>query len=521
MSRKQLNLFLVGVIILISLVAFPIFGQDAASQAWTAPKFLGNGWWQSLALDQEQNLHVTWYGNYDSGDNIGHDVMTYVMRDSTGSWSPPSDVIYTGDGGYTVRNALAVTSDGILHAAFRGVTNHFVSSAPVHGATSAENWSPQNQVGGVGYYLDMIAGRDDTLHLVLSDRPEFPGGGTGEQGSSDVFAEGAKCFLCFDLFYRRSTDGGQTWTDFVPISLEADTGSDRPQIQQGASGRLYITWDEGLDWYSGRGQATDVRMVYSDDQGLTWSKPIIFDGGALADRKPIQGALTELRDGSLMMVWRYSTNADRHIFFQLSSNVGQTWTEPAPIPGIFARDSNATGLDHYNLITDRLGIVHLFAVGQTNLELKRNDQLYDVTYVPSSNYWVEPQRIYYSADERPEWPEAVVGASNDIHLVWFNRGIVPGSSCNTCILKVYYSYLPGNMVPEPTRAFRPTQTPLPTATVFQNIEPTTTPFPTLEGVASTLIVNTQDNYAAQTLLGGMFMSALFCGAVVLFIRLRR
>jgi hypothetical protein len=153
--------------------------------------------------------------------------------------------------------------------------------------------------------------------------------------------------------------------------------------------------------------------------------------------------------------------------------------------------------------------------------LKRNEQLYDVTYVPSSNYWVEPQRIYYSADERPEWPEAVVGPSNDIHLVWFNRGIVPGSQCNTCILKVYYSYLSGNMATEPTRAFRPTQTPLPTATVFQIIEPTTTPFPTLDGVASNLIVNTQDNYAAQTLLGGMFVSALFCGAVILLIRLRR
>ncbi len=519
MSRKRLILFFAGAISLIAFVAMPAFGQDSPQQAWTAPKFLGDGWWQSLALDQENNLHVAWYGSYDAGDRIGHDVLTYITRASDGIWSTASDVIYTGDGGFTVRNALAVTSDGILHAAFRGIVSHFVSSAPVGEAINAVDWSPPNQVIGFGYYLDMIADRDDTLHLVLSGRADSPN--TNGQGSAEMFAEGAKCFLCEDLFYRRSTDGGQTWSDLVPISIEIDSGSDRPKIQQGASGRLYITWDEGRDWYTGGGQPIDVRMAYSDDQGLTWSKPIIFDGGALADRKPIEGTTTELRDGSLMMVWRYSSNDDRNIYFQMSSDVGKTWTDPTPVPGILARDVNVSSLDHFDLITDRLGIVHLFTVGQTSLDLKRNDQLYDVTYVPSSKYWVEPQRIYYSADERPEWPEAVVGPSNDIHLVWFNRGVIPGSTCNTCILKVYYSYLPGNMVAEPTRAFRPTQTPLPTATVFVNIEPTTTPFPTLMGVEPTLTVTTLDNYVAQTLLGGMFVSALFCGAVLLFIRLRR
>src|SRR5689334_2003539 len=124
MSRKWLILPLVSVIFITCLVAIPAFGQDAAQQAWTAPKFLGNGWWQSLSLDQQNNLHVAWYGSFDAGDKVGHDTLTYTMRSSDGTWSTPNDVIYTGDGGFTVRNSLAVTTDGILHAAFRGGTNH-------------------------------------------------------------------------------------------------------------------------------------------------------------------------------------------------------------------------------------------------------------------------------------------------------------------------------------------------------------------------------------------------------------
>src|SRR6266496_917937 len=108
MSRKRFVLFCVGVIGVLSFLALPAFGQDSTStsQSWTAPKFLGDGWWQSLTLDQQNILHVAWYGSFDAGDKIGHDVLTYMQRSNDGVWSAPSDVIYTGDGGFTIRNAL-------------------------------------------------------------------------------------------------------------------------------------------------------------------------------------------------------------------------------------------------------------------------------------------------------------------------------------------------------------------------------------------------------------------------------
>ncbi len=503
-------------LVLLTLGLSPISAEN--ERIWSSARFLGDGWWQSLTLDQQNNLHVVWYGVFGQ-DNLGHDVLYYTSKRSDGTWSSPIDVIYTRDGGYTIRNSITATSDGMLHVAYRSNVEHYVSSVPVAGALDPRNWSPGNQVGPTGYYLDMTSGFDDTLHLVLSDRQYFPDAKQNSQ--TDRYAEGAKCFLCFDLFYRRSTDGGKTWSDSVPISLENESGSDRPKIKQGTSGRLYISWDEGIDWNTGGGSPKDVRLAYSEDQGLTWSKPIIFDGGISPDLKPIQGSFTELRDGSMMMVWRASNASDRNIYYQLSSDVGKTWTAPTPIPGIVARLVTSTSLDRYELITDRLGFVHLFAVGDTNIKSTSTEKLYDVTYVPSSNYWLEPQRIYFSSDSRPEWPQAVIGDSNDIHLVWFNRKVIPGVDCSTCDLKVYYSYLPGNMSAEPTRAFKPTPTLLPTATVFVNYVPTSTPLPTLQGVQPTVTVVTVDNYAAQTLLSGMFISALFCGAIVLLLRWRR
>src|SRR5262249_23037637 len=125
-------------------------------------------------------------------------------------------------------------------------------------------------------------------------------------------------------------------------------------------------------------------------------------------------------DGSLLAVWRYNTDADRNIYYQLSNDVGKTWTAPKAIPGIVAQLTNDAILDDYNMITDKIGAVHLFAVGQPDLASTGNAALYDVVY--RQGVWVTPQRVFYSNEMRPEWPKAVVGPQNDIHLTWFIRG---------------------------------------------------------------------------------------------------
>jgi hypothetical protein len=516
--KKQLRwiLLLIGLTGILS--AGQVLSQNSGEIQWSSPLLLGDGWWQSIAIDRQGEVHIGWYGG--SSPEIieaNADVFNYTRRSLDGVWTPINNVLYAGAGGFTIRNAMAVTSDGTLHLAFRQAIYHAFSSVYGRTASNAQDWSPPVAIDTTGYYVNMIADDNDVLHLVTSERLERR---TGEP--IQVHAELNPCALCHNLFYRRSTDAGQSWSEPYPISLGETTGSDRMDIFEGQNGRLYIDWDEGYDWYIGRGYAQDVRIVYSDDAGLTWSDPIILDGGNLVDRKPIQIAATELRDRSLLAVWRYSTDADRNIYYQVSSDTGETWTAPQAIPGIVAQGINDSSLDDYNLVIDKIGAVHLFAVGQPDLESKENASLYDVVY--RQGVWTPAQRIYFNDRMRPEWPKAVLGPQNDIHLVWFARGThdefgrrIP----NTDILKVYYSHLPGIFPLEATQAFNPTRTPYPTATAFQNLEPTPTPFPTIEVVDTNVSVRTEDQYASQTLAGGIFAATAFCAGIFLFIRFRR
>jgi hypothetical protein len=513
-------LYLTGLILTLTISTRSVFGQENRDLQWSSPQLLGNGWWESIAIDRQGNVHVGWYSSdpafLEPEANI--DVFNYRRRSPDGDWTEVNNVLYTGTGGYTIRNSLAPTSDGTLNLIFRGQTQHFFSNAYSLVANNARSWSPPIVIDDVGYYVDMIADRNDVLHVITSERL-----GDLSLETSGTHAELNPCALCHDLFYRRSTDGGQSWSTPFPISRNPTTGSDRIDVFEGRSGRLYIAWDEGYDWYIGRGNAQDVRLVYSEDSGLTWSEPIILDGGDFVDRKPITIAATELLDESLLVVWRYHTNIDQNIYYQLSTDLGKTWSTPQAIPGLVAESINEAILDDYELITDKLGTAHLFATGLPDVQTITNPSLYHITF--RQGLWLPPQRVFYSGNMRPEWPRAVVGPQNELHLVWFIRGTgvnERGEALDsTDILKVYYSHLPGIFPLNTTPEFIPTRTPYPTATVFQNLASTTTPFPTIEAMASDVSVTSGDQYASQTLLGGLFATGIFCALIVLAIRIRR
>lgn len=498
----------------------PFVGVNAQSEEagrWSTPQRISSGWWQTIAVDKQGNAHLTWYDSASSSDQVVRDALWYARRSLSGEWTLPNNVISTTVGGYTVRNAVAATSDGMVHVAYRAGISHFVASVFGLQAENATNWSVGHPVDDSGYYIDMLSDENNVLHLVAS-------------GYVDVIkpkvlnAEASPCALCYDLFYRRSEDGGLSWSKPYPFSVDPNTGTDRMNIFEGTSGRLYVTWDEGLDWYVGRGTAQDVRIAYSDDGGLTWSDPVILDGGALLERRPIQLSAAELRDGSVMAVWRYSSDLDRNIYYQLTTDM-QTWTEPVPIEGLVARYLNDTPLDVFDMLTDRQGRVHLFAVGQPDLGSQANASLYHLIY--QQGIWLAPQRIFYDPAMRPEWPRAVLGPSNDIHLSWFIRGIRENQQIRnedfTRILQVYYSHFEGNLPVQVMPTFVPTVTPLPSPTPFQLFEPTPTPIPTARPIenSDTSPMQTRDNYAMQVLVGGTLFTMLFCAGLLAFLRLRQ
>jgi len=261
----------------------------------------------------------------------------------------------------------------------------------------------------------------------------------------------AICQLCADIFYRHSTDGGESWS--VPINLSNSfAGSVKPQVRVGSGGSVYVTWEEGEDWYTYEGYPIASMYTYSSDGGNTWAEPTIFTSPAGA---PQQITLGLGREGSLVAVWRLPEEESSY-YYQLSTDNGATWSPPEPIPGMIAKPWEPFSLDACDAATDSAGNVHLLVLGRFS-SLEKDLGLMHVVWNGSA--WSSPTRIYVSSDP-PEWPRIAVGAGNKVYATWFTRDERHITNSERGRYKVWVSSYPADALP---RTPVPLPTPAPTA----------------------------------------------------------
>lgn len=278
----------------------------------------------------------------------------------------------------------------------------------------------------------------------------------------------ALCPSCSDIFYRRSTDNGVTWS--APVNLSrSPTGSTKPQIKLDGRGGVYVTWDEGWDFLSGRGSPQSVAYAYSLDNGQTWSAPTLFRaptpvGAAQQITLGVDGA------GRLVVVWRVEAGLrpeSREVYYQVSSDRGQTWSAPRRLAGVNARDW-LTGLDNYTAATDSAGHVHLALVTQTD---EITSTQYSLVHLEWDGLrWSAPEAVFTSED-LPEWPRLAIGGGNQVFLTWFvqpKEEIWSGGRYT-----VWASHMEADA---PRIVSTPLPTPLPSPTPTP-VPPTSTPTP--------------------------------------------
>lgn len=503
--------YLLIIIWMLPAILWPAFTLDAQSVTarWSAPQPIGDGWFPSLVVDKTDAVHISWHGGREGSAT---DLFWYTSQRAGEKFQPPTDVIVAAEGGYTVRSGIDVSEDGILYVMYRRGTSHAIANAPADAAQSAQAWHEVINFENVAYYLDMLIDRDNVIHAVSSEQGANLSVIDLGNLSLDTIQERFPCAFCSDLIYRRSEDGGRTWSLPVNVSNTLD-GSERVKIFQGGSDRLYITWSEGSDWYVSKGSYEDVRFVYSDDGGHTWSEAIVLRGEGLLH--PTQFTMIEMNSGALLGVWRYDSDTDRNIYFQMSEDVGETWTKPQPIPHILADTVSASILDRYELVSDLAGVVHLFAVGYDPVTLQ-GPALYHLEF--RQGEWLQPTRIYYDPEiDRPEWPVAMVGPRNDLHLAWFVRVGDRKDAADVGTRIIYYASRTPTLPDRPVLvAYAPTLTPVPPPTQIPRFEPTATVIPTLAPIDPNASVGAnRDQYATQTLLGAVLAVGVLCVGVLL------
>lgn len=151
---------------------------------------------------------------------------------------------------------------------------------------------------------------------------------TGEKDLVVVWADERRGRRLFDVYSRRSGDGGRTWeaeqvlSHFDPL-LPGDLFA-RPQLVGDGQGRLWTVW-VGL-----KGGRSSVYMNRSVDGGRTWSEPRALTG----ESQSVFGYSLHSAGDRLLLVWHDARTQRDRLYAVTSGDAGVTWTEPVRIDNL-------------------------------------------------------------------------------------------------------------------------------------------------------------------------------------------
>jgi hypothetical protein len=312
-------------------------------------------------------------------------------------------------GSLVSRPAAVADAQNRLHLLSRGgveqggLVRIYYSRAPAAQAERPDGWSQRTSISGSGMagYSDLAIDQRTTLHAVWSDLVACP-----------AELRNARCPGYSHVFYRHSTDGGDTWSAPTDITPTAQ-GAEKPHLVIGAQDAVHVVWEEGPGAYG----CQDLRpvgsgVVSSMDDGAHWSSPTMFLWPNDAPQRVTAGF-----DGQrLVVVW--GLLKAREVSYQVSADGGASWSAPHAIPGVFSR-ALENDLDTYDMAADPSGHLHLVLVGRTVLGTPETSSVLHVEW--DGQAWLPAEVIVTVAGDVPEWPRLAMGPGNALQVIWFVR----------------------------------------------------------------------------------------------------
>lgn len=378
-----------------------VFAQGGG---WSQPVIIsalpGFSWFPDLAIDVFGTVHIVWCQTIPLEEGGLQEGVSYVSGDGE-TWTEPNDVV--SPSADIVRNGIAADRSGKVYLIYGGSVYDrlfalYYTAAPAGEAWSAGAWEEPHLLNqGSTYMGDIAIDSDGVIHVVYDDIVSY----TSEEDQALA-----------DIYYRRSADGGRTWSAPINLGYGPELGSARSSIKIDSSDVIHVTWDEGWDRLRGGGSPRHSVYTFSQDGGRNWTPPTVVEyPGSVAQ-------LTASSDGSggVMLVWRSSTRNE--LYYMWSTDGGFSWGPPLTIPDVYARPWS-TPFDRYDMAVDGDGQIHLIVVGQ---DLPQDRLLLGVYHLTWDGIeWSDPDRIFVAEGLYPEYPRIRIHEGNQLHAVWFTR----------------------------------------------------------------------------------------------------
>jgi hypothetical protein len=370
--------------LIVGALGIILFAQ-AAQAGWTSAKRLtwtsGSSTDMDILADSTGGLHLVW------SDSTPGNLEIYYKRSTNGgaNWSANQRLTWTS--GTSRMPAIAADWSGGLHVAWYddtpGNAEIYYRSSPDGGS----NWTTTHRLSwtsGSSYWLAITVDFSGYIHVLWADptpgntelyhRRSTDGGATwtgkrltwtaglstGPKTAVDSW--GGLNVVWYDMttgsaeiYYRKSLDDGLTWTAVDRLTWSSDE-SWFPDIAGDSFGNLHLVWEDETpgNWEVYYKNSTNSGSTWSTSRRLTWTSGTSWWPAVAAGPT-----------GSLHLIWHDDTPGGIDIFYMASPDKGATWTSPQRLTWTFSAGYPA-------LAVDPSGNVHVvYNIGNTDIYYKK------------------------------------------------------------------------------------------------------------------------------------------------------
>jgi len=294
-----------------------ILTQSIQAQSWQPTKRLtwnsGASYDPAIATDSSGNIHVVWT-NVTSGNSE-----IYYKRSTDGgsTWQPTKRLTWNaGDSRFP---AITTDSSGNIHVVWADYTSGNFEIYYKRSTDGGSTWQPHYEIyhNYEIYYKRSTDGGStwqSTKRLTWNSLESFdPAIAIDSSGNIHV----VWCdysFHNFEICYKRSTDGGSTWQSTRRLTWNSGN-SVEPAIAIDSSSNIHVVWVDDTPGNS------EIYYKRSTDGGSTWTtKRLTWNAGNSWDL-----AITTDSSGNIHVVWADYTSGNFEIYYKRSTDGGSTW----------------------------------------------------------------------------------------------------------------------------------------------------------------------------------------------------
>ena len=328
-----------------------------------------------IAIGSGDKIHVVW----DEGGANTREIFYKSSTDSGATWSGKKRL--TWNSGNSQRPAAAADSLNQIHVVWDDYTPGNQEIFYKRSTDGGLNWSPLTRLtwsSDASRHPDIAIDSSNNVHVVYH-----------ELRSSDN-----------DIFYKKSTDGGTSWTAVKTLTWNTGQSED-VAIATAGSSFVHIAWQDDSPGND------EIFYKRSTDGGVNWDavKRLTWNSGVSKYAK-----ITAAPNGYVYITYQDNSIGNNEIYVRKSSDGGASWLV------VQRMTWSPTDSMYPEITSDSTNIIHF-----TWTDSK--DGGYEIYYKKSTNNgtsWSVITRVTWNSTFSL-YPASACDSINKFHLVWMDN----------------------------------------------------------------------------------------------------